>query len=255
MTAKNLNNGARMWILRALATDGLQTTNELAGAAALTAKQVRDNCAAARADGLLVNVRDDVTNSLAYQITPLGRRRIEGDKACSGSLSSDSGQTAGAADHDKGLLSIAVEQELSESVAPSGEHQLDSRAHFLRTEMRQALARKYPRGNTCAHVDDFSGVEDAEPYSDVSSGGPSCESETPISVDAIDATEPAPPPEQYAICRAGQGHLSAWPLRDMTIDEARQLAIDDAAAIGGEVVLYRCVPIGKAFPRIVFEEA
>lgn len=228
MTAKNLNNGARMRILRALATDGLQTTNELAGAAALTAKQVRDNCAAARADGLLVNVRDDVTNSLAYQITPLGRRRIEGDKACSGSLSSDSGQTAGAADHDKGLLSIAVEQ---------------------------ALARKYPRGNTCAHVDDFSGVEDAEPYSDVSSGGPSCESETPISVDAIDATEPAAPPEQYAICRAGQGHLSAWPLRDMTIEAARQLAIDDAAAIGGEVVLYRCVPIGKAFPRIVFEEA
>ncbi len=81
------------------------------------------------------------------------------------------------------------------------------------------------------------------------------QAETPISVDAIDATEPAPPPEQYAICRAGQGHLSAWPLRDMTIDEARQLAIDDAAAIGGEVVLYRCVPIGKAFPRIVFEEA
>jgi hypothetical protein len=41
----------------------------------------------------------------------------------------------------------------------------------------------------------------------------------------------------------------------MTIDAARQLAIDDAAAICGEVVLYRCVPIGKAFPRIVFEEA
>ena len=59
--------------------------------------------------------------------------------------------------------------------------------------------------------------------------------ETPIRVDAIDATEPAPPPEQYAICRAGQGHLSAWPLRDMTIDEARQLASDDAAAIGEEV--------------------
>ena len=73
--------------------------------------------------------------------------------------------------------------------------------------------------------------------------------------DECDATEPAPPPEQYAICRAGQGHLSAWPLRDMTIEEARQLAIDDAAAVGGEVILYRCTAIGRAFPRIVFEEA
>ena len=77
----------------------------------------------------------------------------------------------------------------------------------------------------------------------------------PDNVVSIFATEPEPPPEQYAICRSGQAHLSAWPLRDMTIDAARQLAIDDAAAICGEVVLYRCVPIGKAFPRIVFEEA
>ena len=77
----------------------------------------------------------------------------------------------------------------------------------------------------------------------------------PDNVVSIFATDPEPPPEQYAICRSGQAHLSAWPLRDMTIEAARQLAIDDAAAIGGEVVLYRCVPIGKAFPRIVFEEA
>jgi len=41
----------------------------------------------------------------------------------------------------------------------------------------------------------------------------------------------------------------------MTIEAARQLAIDDAAAIGGEVVLYRCIPVGRAFPRIVFEVA
>ena len=77
----------------------------------------------------------------------------------------------------------------------------------------------------------------------------------PDNVVSIFATEPEPLPEQYAICRSGQAHLSAWPLRDMTIDAARQLAIDDAAAICGEVVLHRCVPIGKAFPRIVFEEA
>ena len=43
--------------------------------------------------------------------------------------------------------------------------------------------------------------------------------------------------------------------RPMHPDWARSLRDQCAAAIGGEVVLYRCVPIGKAFPRIVFEEA
>lgn len=223
-------NGARAKLLRALAADGMLTVSELAEAAGLTDSQARDNANHAVKDGLVTKGRDDVTNSLAYKITTAGRAYLA--ERCA-----------------------KAEQELSESVAPCGEHQIDSRAHFLRTEMRQALARTYPRENTCAHVDDFSGVEDAESHSDVSSGWPSCESETPISVDAIDATEPAPPPEQYAICRAGQGHLSAWPLRDMTIEAARKLAIDDAASTGGEVVLYRCVPIGKAFQRIVFEEA
>ena len=74
-------------------------------------------------------------------------------------------------------------------------------------------------------------------------------------VHQIDATEPAQPPEQYAICRAGQAHLSAWPLRDMSLDDAKQLAVDDAVATHGEVVLYRCTPIGRAVPRIVFEDA
>ena len=71
----------------------------------------------------------------------------------------------------------------------------------------------------------------------------------------IDVTEPAQPPEQYAICRSGQAHLSAWPLRDMSLDAAKQLAVDDAVATHGEVVLYRCTPIGRAVPRIVFEDA
>ena len=68
-------------------------------------------------------------------------------------------------------------------------------------------------------------------------------------------TEPAQPPEQYAICRSGQAHLSAWLLRDMSLDTAKQLAVDDAVATHGEVVLYRCTPIGRAVPRIVFEDA
>ncbi len=223
-------NGARAKILRALAAEGMLTVSEIAETAGLNPDQARDNANHAAKDGLVTKGRDDITNSLAYKITTAGRAYLS--ERCA-----------------------KAEQELSESVAPCGEYQIDSRSHFLRTEMRQALARKYPRGNTCAPVDDFSGVEDAESHSDVSSGWPSCESETPISVDAIDATEPAPPPEQYAICRAGQAHLSVWPLRDMTIEEARQLAIDDAEAIGGEVVLYWCVQIGKAFPRIVFEDA
>ncbi len=255
MTAKNLNNGARMRILRALATDGLQTTNELAGATALTAKQVRDNCAAARADGLLVNVRDDVTNSLAYQITPLGRRRIEGDKACSGSLSSDSGQTAGAADHDKVLLSIAVEQEASDSGYSAATPTTETMEDFIRRVPARLVSLQSAPGPLPCAIGALRDVSEAgisgsvEPVEE--SGQPDLDSR----VDAIDATDPAPPPEQYAICRAGQGHLSAWPLRDMTIEAARQLAIDDAAAIGGEVILYRCTPIGKAFPRVVFEEA
>jgi len=76
-----------------------------------------------------------------------------------------------------------------------------------------------------------------------------------IGIHHIDVTEPAQPPEQYAICRSGQAHLSAWPLRDMSLDAAKQLAVDDAVATHGEVVLYRCTPIGRAVPRIVFEDA
>jgi len=228
--APTKQNSARAKILRALADFGMLPVIELAAASCLSASQARDNANHAVNDGLATKGRDDVTNSLAYKITAAGRAYLAG-------------------------ICLKAEKELSEAAAPCGEHQIDSRAQFLRTEMRQALARTYPLGNTCAHVDDSSGVDDAESPSDVLSRGSSCEVQTPISVDAIDATEPAPAPEQYAICLVGQAHLSAWPLRDMTIEAARQLAIDDAAAVGGEVVLYRCVPIGKAFPRIVFEDA
>lgn len=70
-------NGARRKILASLAREGILTTDELAALTDLTAKQVRDNCAAARHEGLLTNERDDVTNHLAYKITPEGRQRID----------------------------------------------------------------------------------------------------------------------------------------------------------------------------------
>lgn len=189
-------NGARAKILRALAAEGMLTVSEIAETAGLNPDQARDNANHAAKDGLVTKERDDITNSLAYKITPSGREYLA--ERC---------RKAG--------------HELSGAGLVSALHLQEAMASSLRSDL----------------------AED------------SGQSDLAASVDAIDATEPAPPPEQYAICRSGQGHLSAWPLRDMTIEAARQLAIDDAAAIGGEVVLYRCVPIGKAFPRIVFEEA
>ncbi len=189
-------NGARAKILRALAAEGMLTVSEIAETAGLNADQARDNANHAAKDGLVTKGRDDITNSLAYKITPSGRDYLA--ERCP-----------------------KAEHELSGSELVSERHLQEAMASSLRSDLAEY----------------------------------SVQSDLAASVDAIDATEPAPPPEQYAICRAGQGHLSAWPLRDMTIEAARQLAIDDAAAIGGEVVLYRCVPIGKAFPRIVFEEA
>lgn len=189
-------NGARAKILRALAAEGMLTVSEIAETAGLNSDQARDNANHAAKDGLVTKGRDDITNSLAYKITPSGREYLA--------------ERCRKAEHELPGAELVSERHLQEAMASS-----------LRSDL----------------------AED------------SGQSDLAASVDAIDATEPAPPPEQYAICRAGHGHLSAWPLRDMTIEAARQLAIDDAAAIGGEVVLYRCVPIGKAFPRIVFEEA
>ena len=189
-------NGARAKLLRALAADGMLTVSELAEAAGLTDSQARDNANHAVKDGLVTKGRDDVTNSLAYKITPSGREHLA--------------ERCRKAEHESSGAELVSERHLQEAMASS-----------LRSDL----------------------AED------------SGQSDLAASVDAIDATEPAPPPEQYAICRAGQGHLSAWPLHDMTIEEARQLAIRDAAAIGSKVVLYRCIPVGRAFPRIVFEVA
>lgn len=223
-------NGARAKLLRALAADGMLTVSELAEAAGLTASQARDNANHAVNDGLITKGRDDVTNSLAYKITAAGRAYLA--ERCR-----------------------KAEQELSEAVPASEKPPVETFEQFLLRDLSEASASSPWGVKPVIAPEDQGSIEAAETSGDDKASMDYGRAETPISVDAIDATEPAPPPEQYAICRAGQGHLSAWPLRDMTIEEARQLAIDDAAAVGGEVVLYRCVPIGKAFPRIVFEEA
>ncbi len=223
-------NGARAKLLRALAADGMLTVSELAEAAGLTDSQARDNANHAVKDGLVTKGRDDVTNSLAYKITAAGRAYLA--ERCR-----------------------KAEQELSEAGPAQENPPVETLEQFLLRDLSEASASSPWGVKPVIAPEDQWSIEAAETSGDAKESTDYDKAETPIRVDAIDATEPAPPPEQYAICRAGQGHLSAWPLRDMTIEAARQLAIDDAAAIGGEVVLYRCVPIGKAFPRIVFEDA
>lgn len=223
-------NGARAKLLRALAADGMLTVIELAGAAGLSVTQARENANHAVKDGLVTKGRDDVTNNLAYKITAAGRAYLA--ERCR-----------------------KAEHELSEAGPAQEKPPVETLEQFLVRDMSEASARSPWGVKPVLAPEDQGSREAADTSGDAKASTDYVQAETPISVDAIDATEPAPPPEQYAICRAGQGHLSAWPLRDMTIEEARQLAIRDAAAIGGKVVLYRCVPIGKAFPRIVFEEA
>ncbi len=69
-------NGARAKILRSLAEHGMLTTIELAEHAGLTADQVRDNCGAARRDGLVASTRDEVLGKPAYKITAEGRQWV-----------------------------------------------------------------------------------------------------------------------------------------------------------------------------------
>lgn len=72
-TSKQGYNGARAKILRALSMHGMLTIQEIADETHLTAKQVQDNGCQARTAGLLKSGRDDVTQLMAYQITPMGR--------------------------------------------------------------------------------------------------------------------------------------------------------------------------------------
>ena len=195
-------NGARLKILRALAKEGIQTTEELASLTDLTAKQVRENCCAARHDGLLINTRDDVTNHLAYQITPAGRKYVS----------------------DKDVADKPTE------------------------------SRSDPAPSTVVIAPPASIAND-DVVADVST----VDTPTSPSIDTEDeppSVEPdaAPNDERYALCRAGDDHMSAWPLRLMSLDAAKQIAVDDASTINGEVVLYRCTPVGRAVPRFVFED-
>lgn len=196
-------NGARQRILRALAQEGLLTTDELAARTCLTAKQVRDNCGAARTDGLLTNERDDVTNHLAYKITAVGRKRVDDTSEADNPTETPSEPSPPSPGDVDPLTAIATDEIVVDVL------NVDS-----------------PTFTTPDTEDEPPSVEPDEPSND----------------------------ERYAICRAGDDHMSAWPLRLMSLDAAKQIAVDDASTINGEVVLYRCTPVGRAVPRFVFEE-
>lgn len=198
-------NGARRKILVSLAREGILTTDELAALTDLTAKQVRDNCAAARHEGLLTNERDDVTNHLAYKITPEGRQRID---------------YTGASDEPTEIPSEPAPSTV-DIAPPTAEISTDDLVVDEWVVDTRTFAARDPEDEPPAEE------PAAEPHAD----------------------------ERYALCRAGDDHMSAWPLRLMSLDAAKQIAVDDASTINGEVVLYRCTPVGRAVPRFVFEEA
>lgn len=197
--------GARRRILRALAQEGPLTTDELAARTCLTAKQVRDNCGAARSEGLLTNERDDITHHLAYKITAEGRKRVD-----------ETGE-------DGNPTETPVEP-----LPPSpGDGDGDPPAAIATDDIVvDVLAVDTPTFTT-----------------------PDTEDEPPLVKPDAPSND-----ERYAICRAGDDHMSAWPLRLMSLDAAKQIAVDDASTINGEVVLYRCTPVGRAVPRFVFED-
>lgn len=196
-------NGARERILRALAQEGMLTTDELAARTCLTVRQVRNNCSAARYEGLLTNERDDVTNHLAYKITAAGRKRVD-----------DTGEA------DKPT-------ETPREPSPPSPGDGDPPAAIATDEIVVDVLNVDSPTFTTPDIED-------EP--------PSVEPDAPSS------------DERYALCRAGDDHMSAWPLRLMSLDAAKQIAVDDASTINGEVVLYRCTPVGRAVPRFVFED-
>ena len=65
--------GARHQIIGALSRDGMLPVSELVSATGLTADQVKNNTSAAKQAGLIVSVRDDVTQQPAWKLTPAGR--------------------------------------------------------------------------------------------------------------------------------------------------------------------------------------
>ena len=82
MEPKTQQNGARAKILRALADYsgcGL-TTAEIAEAAGLTARQVRDNAGVAKKAGLLTIEQDEMTRYVTYHIAQKGRDWLKSGK-------------------------------------------------------------------------------------------------------------------------------------------------------------------------------
>lgn len=69
-------NGARSKIMRAIYTEGMLPIPEICEICGLTAKQSRDNLAAAKNDGLVVAERDDVTSRLAFKLTANGKKWV-----------------------------------------------------------------------------------------------------------------------------------------------------------------------------------
>lgn len=65
--------GARHQIIGALSRDGMLPVSELVSATGLTADQVKNNTSAAKQAGLIVSVRDDVTQQPAWKLTQAGR--------------------------------------------------------------------------------------------------------------------------------------------------------------------------------------
>lgn len=65
-------NGARGKILRALQQEGMMCTTELSEHTGLPHKQVLGNAAEARLEGLILTLIDEVTGTLAYQLTSAG---------------------------------------------------------------------------------------------------------------------------------------------------------------------------------------
>lgn len=108
-TSKQGYNGARAKILRALANNGMLTVKEISESAGLTPKQVLDNANQARVSGLCKSGRDDVTNSLGYQITEAGRAW----------LAANSNTPSGSDPTHKESLIVAAEE------APAIEHTAD----------------------------------------------------------------------------------------------------------------------------------
>ena len=117
MEQKTQQNGARAKILRALADYsgcGL-TTAEIAEAAGLTARQVRDNSGEAKKVGLLTIEQDETTRFVTYYITQKGRDWLKSGKDDDAQAVADTGKDG--EDHQS---HCAPETRVETASAPTG---------------------------------------------------------------------------------------------------------------------------------------